>query len=239
MKYLLDSNFEITLINRNVKKASDFAQNISKEKSKINVLDSSKLPEVLHQFSFIFSATSSSEPIITQDMLKSLDNMPRFWFDLAVPRDIQEGIKSENLEIFCVDDLKNTIKENLQNKKIKAHQAYAIIGNAVNDYFSWLAGLDVEPIIKTMRQNAKNACLQELSRAIKKGYLPQEWEEEVKIILHNAFNVFLHNPTLLLKSISSKEEGDSIIEAMKLIFGSDDEDAKFINHYKCEYITMQ
>lgn len=241
VKYLLDSEFHITLINRDMKKALDFSKNFLREhrKAQIDVLEFKKLPKILHQFSFLFSATRSSEPIITQDMLSLPDKMPRFWFDLAVPRDIQEDIKGENLKIFCVDDLKNTIQENLQNKKIKAHQAYAIIGNTVGEYFSWLAGLDVEPIIKTMRQNAKNACLQELNRAIKKGYLPQEWEKEVGIILKNAFNVFLHNPTMFLRELCAKEEGDIIIEAVKSIFGDDNSKQSFANHYKCEYATTK
>lgn len=239
-RHLLDSGFSITLVNRNPQKALHFVEELKlskKDISKITIADFTKLAEILNDFDFIFKSTSSNLPIITQDMVCAMP-FERFWFDLAVPRDIQESIHTQNLMIFCVDDLKSKIEENLTQKKIQAHLAYALIGQATQDFFVWLQNLNVQPIIKTMRQNAKNACLQELNRAIKKGYLPKEWEEEVKIILHNAFNVFLHNPTLNLKNITNKQEGDSIIEAIKVIFGEEqEEEAKFLDYYKCEYKT--
>ncbi len=239
-KHLLDSGFSLTLINRDKQKALDFIKELQADKkdiTHIKILDFCMLGACINDFSFVFSATSAQFPIITLDMLQPLESK-RFFFDLAVPRDIDENIQLENLEIFCVDDLKHIADENMLHKKVQAHQAYAIIGEATRDYFMWLQTLDVEPMIKQMRQKAKEASLQELHRAIKKGYLPKEWEEEVKIILHNAFNVFLHNPTLNLKDMANKAEGDNVLEALRRVFDNK-RDSKFLNRYKCEYDTTR
>lgn len=218
IRHLLDSRISIAFANRTLSNASNFLcelQEEGKDISNITLLDYKSLKSTLDDFTLVFCATGASRAIIKE--AKSRD-FKRAWFDLSVPRNIDVAKIPKDLHIFCVDDLKKTIDENLVGKKIQAHQAYAIIGNAVGEYFSWVQSFDVLPLIKTMRENAKLASLQELQRAIKKGYLPQELENEVKIILHNAFNVFLHNPTLMLKELANTQEGDSIIDATKRVF---------------------
>ena len=218
IRHLLDSRISIAFANRTLSNASNFLcelQEEGKDISNITLLDYKSLKSTLDDFTLVFCATGASRAIIKE--AKSRD-FKRAWFDLSVPRNIEVAKIPKDLHIFCVDDLKRTIDENLVGKKIQAHQAYAIIGNAVGEYFSWVQSFDVLPLIKTMRENAKLASLKELKRAIKKGYLPKELENEVKIILHNAFNVFLHNPTLMLKELANTQEGDSIIDATKRVF---------------------
>lgn len=218
IRHLLDSRISIAFANRTLSNASNFLcelQEEGKDISNITLLDYKSLKSTLDDFTLVFCATGASRAIIKE--AKSRD-FKRAWFDLSVPRNIEVAKIPKDLHIFCVDDLKRTIDENLVGKKIQAHQAYAIIGNAVGEYFSWVQSFDVLPLIKTMRENAKIASFQELQRAIKKGYLPKELENEVKIILHNAFNVFLHNPTLMLKELANTQEGDSIIDATKRVF---------------------
>lgn len=226
VRHLLDCPVSIAFANRTQENASNFVcelQEEGKDISNITVLDYKSIESTLDDFTLVFCATGASKPIIKE--AKSRD-FKRAWFDLSVPRNIEVVAVPKGLHIFCVDDLKRTIDENLVGKKIQAHQAYAIIGSAVGEYFSWVQSFDVLPLIKTMRENAKEASLQELQRAIKKGYLPKELQEEVKIILHNAFNVFLHNPTLMLKELANSEEGDSIIEATKRVFEELPQDKK-------------
>ena len=226
VRHLLDCPISIAFTNRTQENASNFVcelQEEGKDISNITVLDYTSIESTLDDFTLVFCATGASKAIIKE--AKSRD-FKRAWFDLSVPRNIEVASVPKGLHIFCVDDLKRTIDENLVGKKIQAHQAYAIIGNAVGEYFSWVQSFDVLPLIKTMRENAKEASLQELQRAIKKGYLPKELQEEVKIILHNAFNVFLHNPTLMLKELANSEEGDIIIEATKRVFEEVPQDKK-------------
>ena len=90
------------------------------------------------------------------------------------------------------------------------------------------------PILLKGESGYESDTNDELEKAIKKGYLPKDQENEVKIILHNAFNVFLHNPTLNLRNIAQKQESDSIIESIKTIFQSK-QNANLLNQYKCEY----
>ena len=82
-----------------------------------------------------------------------------------------------------------------------------------------------------MSSRSSNLCAKKPKKPPSK-----EQEEEVLRILHNAFNVFLHNPTLNLKDLSHHEEGDIIIEALQNVF-TDKTQSNLLNRYKCEYDT--
>lgn len=238
---------------KNPESSSSHASADSSSKvAKLGIIEWQDMPACLKSFDLLFSATSAQGFVITQDMARELDSgreststdsaeskaeSTRQWFDLAVPRDIDARCASESIQVICVDDLQQIIDKNRSQKKAQVQEAYGLIGMAVREYFHWIESLDVLPLIKSMRQKAKDASLQEVARAIKKGYLPKEQEEEVLRILHNAFNVFLHNPTLNLKDLSHHEEGDMIIQALQKVF-TDNSQPKLLNRYKCEYETM-
>lgn len=105
------------------------------------------------------------------------------------------------------------------------------------EFFQWLQSLEVEPIIKAFRDKAKQCCITEVSRAIKKGFLSPDQEDEVLKILHNAFNKFLHHPTLYIKTIKEEPESDFIIENVKKLFDLGKEEA-FKNPYQCDRLEF-
>lgn len=256
-RHLLDSGVAVCMSNRSKNRAINFATTLLQEKkikqivhitqesragmlrdfgldsSVLCLLDWQDMPNLFNDFGIIISATSAQELIIRRQMCEFRD-MKRAWFDLAVPRDIESTCADLGIEVLCVDDLQQVIEENRSHKKAQAHQAHALVGVAVVEYFHWIQSLDVLPLIKSMREQAKQASVQEVARAIKKGYLQAEQEERVLRILHNAFNVFLHNPTLNLKELSHHKEGDTIIQALQKVFTQND-NLKLLDRYKCEY----
>ena len=256
-RHLLDSGVAVCMSNRSKNRAINFATTLLQEKkikqivhitqesragmlkdfgldsSVLCLLDWQDMPNLFNDFGIIISATSAQELIIRRQMCEFRD-MKRAWFDLAVPRDIESTCADLGIEVLCVDDLQQVIEENRSHKKAQAHQAHALVGVAVVEYFHWIQSLDVLPLIKSMREQAKQASVQEVARAIKKGYLQAEQEERVLRILHNAFNVFLHNPTLNLKELSHHKEGDTIIQALQKVFTQND-NLKLLDRNKCEY----
>ena len=232
LKHLLSDGYEVMLCNRDFQKAQAFiAQQDSKN---LRACSLEALGGHLQEYPLLFSATGSSEPVIVESMVREVGFL-RFWFDLALPRDIQ--IPSiGGIEVFVVDDLKQIAQDNLAQRKEHLHAAHAIVGKMAAEFSSWLQTLGIEPLIKNIRLLAKDACLKELARALKKGYIPQECEENTKKLLHQAFNRFLHQPTQNLRTQASSQESDIITEAIKSFFGIQEE-AKLLNAYKCEYDT--
>lgn len=236
-KYLLDDDYDVMICNRNQQRIQDFISQCDiKQKQKISICEFEHLQEKINAYPLLFSATGASEPIILKNMIKSVD-FKRFWFDLAIPRDI-EHFEDEKIELFVVDDLKQVAQENLNLRKESLHKAYEIVGIATMEFSQWLQTLDVEPLIKKIREMAKEASLREINRAVKKGYIPKEYQHNVEKVVHQAFNVFLHKPTQNLRDQVNKQEIDIIIESIKNFF-SIDKDSLLINTYKCEYDTSK
>ena len=57
----------------------------------------------------MITATSAPYPIITQENTPS-SSISRYWFDIAVPRDIDENISMFDLDIYSVDDFTRDCK---------------------------------------------------------------------------------------------------------------------------------
>ena len=187
---------------------------------------------MINQLPLVFTATGAPHTIITQDMVEKKE-ISRYWFDLAVPRDIDQ-IHDEKIHIFAVDDLQDIVKKNLALREEQAKVAYGIVGRCTQEFFAWLQTLNVEPLIKAIRQQAKDSSLKELQKGIAKGYLPKEYEKNIEKTLHNAFNTFLHQLTINLKSVANTSKGDGIIESLRFLFEENTETI-MVEKYKCEY----
>ncbi len=234
-EYLIKNGVNVIIISRNFEKA----KNLANELGETTIAeDISKLPVYINKYRFLFSATSSENHVITSDMVKEVD-FERHWFDIAMPRDIEESCKEKNIQLHTVDDLKDIAFQNQAFREKQASTAYSIVGKFTIEFYKWLQTLQVDPIIKKMRDMAKKSAQKELDRAIKKRYLPKEYKDEVEKILHQAFNSFLHKPTCNLKKIAEDPEFDTIVQSFQYLFDVNEEQKKAINMYKCEYHIEQ
>lgn len=234
LKHLCKYQVSITLLNRNMQNAIDILHGLQeqiKTKASIEVKPFDCLKDSLQESDVFISATGAPHTVVGKELITPTSKR-RIWIDLAVPRDI-ENVECENLEIYCVDDLQEIITQNKSRRQKHAEQAHKIIESFVQEFFKWLQSLGVEPVIKHIRALAKDSCLKELERAIKKGFVPEEYRTNIEKILHNAFNTFLHNPTQRIKEASESISSDPIIEAVKNIFDIAD-DIVLLNKYKCE-----
>lgn len=233
-KHLLGHGYKVVICNRDVKKLEAFIAENPKDSANIEICFFGLLQDKINHYPFVFSATGANECVIFQSMAKNTDSK-RFWFDLALPRDI-ESFKHPEIEVFVIDDLNQVVQNNLEMKKEHMYKAYEIVGIATMEFNQWLQNLDVEPLIKEIRELAKQASLKEVKKAIKKGYIAPEQQFNVEKILHQAFNTFLHLPTQNLRDCVNKQESDIILESVKSFFGIKEE-SMLLNTYKCEYDT--
>ncbi|MDY5615698.1 MAG: glutamyl-tRNA reductase [Helicobacter sp.] len=234
VKHLVNHEAQIILLNRDIENAERLRKEVlqNSPKANIEVLSFRDLGVLINQLPLVFTATGAPHTIITQDMVEKKE-ISRYWFDLAVPRDIDQ-IHDEKIHIFAVDDLQDIVKKNLALREEQAKVAYGIVGRCTQEFFAWLQTLNVEPLIKAIRQQAKDSSLKELQKGIAKGYLPKEYEKNIEKTLHNAFNTFLHQLTINLKSVANTSKGDGIIESLRFLFEENTETI-MVEKYKCEY----
>jgi len=217
-KHLLRVGCDVVLIGRDLEKVQRVADNLG-ENVKADTMDN--LPKYINRYRLLFSATSSSDPVITQEMIEN-ETLPRHWFDMAIPRDIAD-MDLPKLELFRIDDLRSISNENHAMRQEQAIRATEIVKRYTDEFYTWLRALSIEPVIKQMREHVSEAIEKEMARALKKGFVPKEYEKNMRKMAEQMFNRFLHDPTQNLRASSTEKKNANCIEAVKKIFNIDTE----------------
>ncbi len=229
-KHLAANGCNVILFNRSIENAQRIAREVQ---DRVEVEPLYALGRYINRYRLLFTATASPEPVITDKMVGTA-NFERHWFDLAVPRDI-DLISDANVHVYAVDDLQEQVNTNLALRREHAKKAYEIVGRYTMEFFKWLQSLMIDPLIKEIRLQAKEAAMTEIERAVKKGFIDEASRANVERAMHNAFNKFLHTPTKQLREVADQPRADTIIEAMKYLFKADT-DVRMMDKYKCEFI---
>ncbi len=194
-KHLKNAGVAVTIMNRTIHKAQNLAAEVGAD-----VLEYEKLSSAINEYDILVTATSSPTPIITDEIIQPCD-FDRYWFDLALPRDIEYS-KGNRINLFVIDDLKNTIDENLSARQNAAKAAHSIIGRNVVAFFESINMQDIEPIIKEIYKNAYAAAKAETQRVVEHGYIPKEYEAQIQKACEQTLKRFLHNYTKQMRENS-------------------------------------
>ncbi|MEA3228951.1 MAG: glutamyl-tRNA reductase [Campylobacterota bacterium] len=194
-KHLVSAGVDVYIMNRTIHKAEELAKLCG---AKAISLDS--LATAVNEFEILFTATSSNRAIITDEIIRSCD-FDRYWFDLAMPRDINYH-KGNRINLYVIDDLKIIIDENRGLRENAGKQAHAIIGRSVVAFFKSLDSLDIEPMIKEIYLKAQTSAKEETERAIKHGYIPKEYQEQAQKMCEQSLKRFLHDLTKQMRETS-------------------------------------
>jgi len=228
-KNLLRLDCDVLLLGRNRERLEEKAKELG-DNVWIDTMDN--LHKYINRYRLLFSATSAKGTVIDASMIEN-DNFDRVWFDMAIPRDIDD-MGLEKLQLFRIDDLKAISKENYALKEEQAIRAVDIVEKYRDEFFKWLRKLSIEPVIKEMRLQAKSSIEKELERAIKKKFVPKEYKENMEKMAEQMFNRFLHDATQNLRQCSSETNSTKRVEAIKDIFKITTNDAN-ASKYKKEH----
>ena len=227
-RHLLKYGFDVVICSRNIKKARVLAHSIISDgngneykASQIEVKPYEELETLLNSMRLMVTATSAPYPIIKKEMIRDF-NEERNWFDIALPRDI-EDMKIENINIYSVDDLQCIVDENMELRASQAKEAYSIVGSMTTEFFTWLQTLSVEPVIKNLHLKADKIIDKKVKNAIKKHFINGENEENIRKLCQTVLNEFLHQPTVKLKDVSNSSEGDIVLGTTQNLFGLKDD----------------
>jgi len=223
-RHLLKYGFDVVICSRNIKKARILAHSIISDgngeeyqASQVVVQPYEELETLLNSMEVMITATSAPYPIIKKDILREVD-MVRNWFDIALPRDI-DNIDFKDVNIYSVDDLQCIVDENMALRASQAKEAYAIVGAMTTEFYNWLNTLSVEPVIKHLHEKSEEIISRKLQNAIKKHFIRSEDQENIKKLCQTVMSEFLHHPTVKLKNVSNSHEGDVVLGTTQNLFG--------------------
>jgi len=212
-QHLTSAGCKCVVMNRTIEKAEQIAQECGEN---VSVTAFEYLAESVNEYDFIFTATGADDSIITEDMVKPR-SFERHWFDMAIPRDIDES-DMPGLHIYRIDDLKDIVSENLALREEEAKLCYSIIGKYTQEFFQWLQVLSIEPVIKAIYTKADSCAKEETARVIEKGFIPKEYEEQALKMSEQVLKRFLHDVTKRMRKASTDLDADTLMNAIEYIY---------------------
>jgi glutamyl-tRNA reductase len=180
-----------------------------------------EVPLHLAEADIVISSTASQLPILgkgsVESALKKRRNKPMFMVDLAVPRDIEAEVEQlRDVYLYTVDDLKNTIDQNMDSRRRAAAQAEEIIDTQVDYFLAWLRGQNVHGTIRDYRDQAektRDEVLQKALAQLKNGSLP---EEVLASLANKLTNKLIHTPSAQIRDAAANERHDIIAAAHEI-----------------------
>ena len=170
----------------------------------------SDLDARLSQCDIVISATGAPDIVVSkaqvQEAARHRHGKPLFLIDIAAPRDIDPGAGNvSNAYLFTIDDLKNVVSENVALRKQASQKAHAIVEEEAARVEGWFQGLDIVPVIRTLRDKYRSLAEKEIEKW--SAGQPPEVRKQLEALGRGLLNKFLHSPTTQLKVLGERGEG--------------------------------
>ena len=190
-------------------------------------LNFEEITDCLKFIDIIISSTGASDFVITRDQVKDIlrvrRSRPLFFIDIAVPRDIDPAInRLSNTYVYDIDDLKDVIDENIEDRQQEAVKAERIVDEAVISFRQWHASLDVVPTIVALRNKVESIAQAEIRRTLQSNKFPEAGVEALNKMAGSLINKILHDPTLFLKKNGMLADRSLYIDAVRKLFKLDE-----------------
>ena len=186
------------------------------------------IPVLLPGADIVVSATSSSEPMVLEPMVRNAmkirRNRPLFLIDLAVPRDIDPlAARLPNVFLHDLDALGGLVVQSLAQRRAEVPKAEAIIEEELRRFLRWHRSLALKPTITAFRGRIEGVAREELERH--RGRFRAQDHAALEALVNGIVQKVLHRPTTrLTRAEQDGAEGIARIEALRDLFGIETED---------------
>ncbi|KAL7127656.1 hypothetical protein ABFS83_14G266900 [Erythranthe nasuta] len=151
----------------------------------------------------IFTSTASEIPLFLKEHVVDLPPVAptvggvRLFVDISVPRNVGSCVNElENARVYNVDDLKEVVAANKEDRLRKAMEAQTIIAEESNQFEAWRDSLETVPTIKKLRAYAERIRAAELDKCLSKmgEDIPKKTRKAVDDLSRGIVNKLLHGP---------------------------------------------
>ncbi|CAI5951534.1 unnamed protein product [Closterium sp. NIES-64] len=173
------------------------------------------LPEMMQaaaEAEVVFTSTASETLLFEESNVQGLGpagdltNGVRHFIDISVPRNVGSCVANvQQTRVYNVDDLKEVVAANKEERRKKALEAQAIIEEELQAFDAWRDSLETVPTIKKLRQKIEGIRQAELDRILAKmGEEPTKKQKKlIEELSKGIVNKILHGPMTHLRSDGS------------------------------------
>jgi len=211
---LKDSSLKnIALTNRTAEKAQNLAAELGFE-----VLAFENLWQHIADFDVIICSVARPEALITKDELAKINQLSfKYFFDLSVPRSIEENIEDlAGTILYNIDEINNRTQETLQKRIDAMPQVRQIIAESMQDFGEWSQEMMVSPTINKLKNALEQIRKEEIARHLKQ--LNANEMDKVEKITKSIMQKIMKLPVLELKAACKRGEAETLVDVLNNLF---------------------
>ncbi|CAG7888588.1 unnamed protein product [Brassica rapa] len=147
----------------------------------------------------IFTSTVSKTPLFLKEHVETLPRpgAARLFVDISVPRNVGSCVSElEGTQLYNVDDLKEVVAANKEDRARKAMEAQDIITEETKKFEAWRDSLQTVPTIKKLRRKTDRIRADSVEKFMSKygKDMDKKTKEAVEDLTRAMVNKILHGP---------------------------------------------
>lgn len=212
----------VFVANRHFDRAQDLAERFGGEAGRID-----DLPARIEAADIVISATNSPHHLIDIDVVRPImtarADRPLYLIDLAVPRDIDPGVRDlGGVTVSDVDDLQLVAKRNAGRREAEAAKAERILAAELDRFKTWQESLAVQPTVVALRERADSVVDRVLQENERRWESLTPADRERLVMMARAVTVrLLHSPIARLKEVAGTDDAYVLASAVRELFDLD------------------
>jgi glutamyl-tRNA reductase len=212
----------IIVANRTFKNAVDLAQRFNGQAVKFEERE-----DALKEVDIIISSTGATDYVLTKTQvrraMKKRHHHTLFFIDIAVPRDIDPRINTiSNAYVYDIDDLKNIVESNIDQRGKETIKAQRFIEEAVVKFRKWLESLSIVPTIKALNDKISSIVEIEFNKTLSNlKHLSPEDIQAIKRMTQAIASRTIHDPILFLRNTGDHRDDSLYLSVTHQLFNID------------------
>ena len=191
---------QIIVYNRSRERASALAEALDTD-----MVTSGNLTEELSTADIAISCTAAPHIVLkahqVEKAMSTRPNRPLVIIDIAVPRDVDPGVKLiKNVFLYNIDNLTETSALNRKQREGEIQKAKGIIKDEVDRFTTWWQTLEVRSVVSAMTKKSENIRRAQLEKTLKKlRALSEEEQDSLEAMTKAIVTKMLNDPIQYLK----------------------------------------
>lgn len=219
LRYALDARLteKIYLVVRDIEKYENEELVIINPKIKLITFQEKR--KYYPKIEAIISCTSAPHTVVKLEEFKDIAlRKPLVIYDLAVPRDVDEGIKVlPNIKLYDIDNLNTLDEENKNKRKQVMYENLNIIDKYIEDYLAWKNLREITPEIVRLKESSHRVFEERYKVFVNKQH-SKPTELLAKKLIKSASEIYVNRAIELLKEEKLKGREDECLRILEKIF---------------------
>ncbi len=156
----------------------------------------------------------------TREHMETRAGRPLIFIDIAVPRDVDPDVAEiENVYLYNIDDLEETVEENRLQRLEEAKTAEKIVEKEERLLMERFRYLSFQPVMDTLSRRADKIRRREIKRASGKlGELTEKQQHVIDHMTHMIVRKVLREPMMRLNGSAGTDQETYYTDAMRRLF---------------------